>query len=80
MIEDNKPTSPTTSTPGVQFFPAKAKANIYAKDHVYRTCAYCRVSTESDMQMTSYDLQVEHYRNLASEHPNWDLQKVYAEI
>ena len=79
MFEDSKPASPTPSTPGVQFFPAKAKANIYAKDHVYRTCAYCRVSTESDMQMTSYDLQVEHYRNLASEHPNWDLQKVYAD-
>lgn len=77
MSENNSHQTTTTTT--VQFFPAKAKANIYAKDHIYRTCAYCRVSTESDMQMTSYDLQVEHYRNLASEHPNWDLQKVYAD-
>ncbi len=77
MINKEKPTP--IQAPGVQFFPARAKANIYAKDHIYRTCAYCRVSTESDMQMTSYDLQVEHYQNLANEHPNWDLQKVYAD-
>ncbi len=77
-MDDTKPTQ-NTLQPNVQFFPARAKANIYAKDHMYRTCAYCRVSTESDMQMTSYDLQVEHYQNLAGEHPNWDLQKVYAD-
>lgn len=78
MVDDKKYTQPV-QTPGVQFFPAKAKANIYAKDHIYRTCAYCRVSTDSDEQLSSYDLQVEHYQNLADEHPNWDLQKVYAD-
>lgn len=77
-MDDTKPTQNTLQA-NVQFFPARAKANIYAKDHMYRTCAYCRVSTESDMQMTSYDLQVKHYQNLAGEHPNWDLQKVYAD-
>ncbi len=76
---DEKRHSQPTQTPGVQFFPAKAKASIYAKDHIYRACAYCRVSTDSDEQLSSYDLQVEHYQNLANEHPNWDLQKVYAD-
>ena len=59
---DEKRHSQPTQTPGVQFFPAKAKASIYAKDHIYRACAYCRVSTDSDEQLSSYDLQVEHYQ------------------
>lgn len=77
MFEEQKSTPSQTQSPSVQFFPAKAKANIYAKDHIYRTCAYCRVSTDSDEQRSSYELQVEHYQNLVKEHPNWDLRKIY---
>lgn len=29
-----------------------------------KVAAYCRVSTDSDEQATSYDAQVEHYTNL----------------
>ena len=28
-----------------------------------RVCAYCRVSTDSDAQLTSFALQREHYQN-----------------
>lgn len=64
---------------GRHFIPAKGKADIYADGRVFRTCAYCRVSTDSDMQLSSFELQTEHYQNLAGKHPNWDLRKIYAD-
>lgn len=65
--------------PNRHYIPAKEKADIYAAGHIFRTCAYCRVSTDSDMQLSSFELQNEHYRNLAGAHPNWDLRKIYAD-
>lgn len=67
------------SDQGRHFFPAKGKADIYGEGRVYRTCAYCRVSTDSDMQLSSFELQTEHYQGLAGKHPNWDLRKIYAD-
>lgn len=62
-----------------QFIPAREKTDIYADGHIFRTCAYCRVSTDSDMQLSSFELQTEHYQNLIGKHPNWDLKKIYAD-
>ncbi len=61
------------------FIPAKPKASLYTDSHVFRVCAYCRVSTDNDEQLSSYELQQKHYRQLATEHPNWDLQRIYAD-
>ena len=62
-----------------RFIPAAEKADIYADGRKYRTCAYCRVSTDSEEQMSSFELQNEHYRNLAGKHPNWNLTRIYAD-
>lgn len=62
-----------------QYYPATEKADIYSDNRTYRTCAYCRVSTDSEEQMSSFELQNEHYRNLAGKHPNWDLRHIYAD-
>lgn len=62
-----------------RFIPAREKNDIYAEDHIFKACAYCRVSTDSEMQQTSFELQCEHYSNLAGDHPNWDLRHVYAD-
>jgi len=61
------------------FIPAKPKANLYGAEHIYRVCAYCRVSTDNDEQLSSFELQQTHYRQLAQEHPNWDLKHIYAD-
>ncbi|MCC6093961.1 MAG: recombinase, partial [Eubacterium sp.] len=48
----------------VTFIPAKHKiGNNVSRDEVtkLRVAAYCRVSTDSDEQETSYDAQVSHY-------------------
>lgn len=60
------------------FFPAIAKEDIYHNKAI-RVCAYCRVSTDSDAQATSFALQKEHYQNLIHAHPNWILKHIYAD-
>ena len=44
-----------------------------------RVAAYCRVSTDTDEQATSYDAQIEHYTDLIEKHPGWELAGVYAD-
>ncbi|WP_456297754.1 hypothetical protein [Cellulosilyticum ruminicola] len=39
-----------------------------------RVAAYCRVSTDSDEQATSYEMQVEHYTEYISKNPGWNLR------
>lgn len=64
---------------GRHFIPAKAKLDPFAEGRIFKACAYCRVSTDSDMQLSSFELQTEHYQNLAGKHKNWDLRKIYAD-
>ena len=44
-----------------------------------RVAAYCRVSTDSEEQATSYEAQVDHYTKLISDNPAWALAGVYAD-
>ena len=61
------------------FIPAKPKIDIYGEGRVFRVCAYCRVSTDNDEQLSSYELQQAHYKQLVGNHPNWDLRHIYAD-
>lgn len=44
-----------------------------------RVAAYCRVSTDTDEQATSYETQVEHYTEYISNNPKWTLAGIYAD-
>ena len=44
-----------------------------------RVAAYCRVSTDSDEQETSYEAQCRHYKAFISENPAWELVGIYAD-
>jgi len=44
-----------------------------------RVAAYCRVSTDSDEQETSYETQIEHYTSFINSHPDWVLAGIYAD-
>ena len=61
------------------YIPAKPKVNLYGDEHVFRVCAYCRVSTENDEQLSSFELQQSHYKQLVMDHPNWELKHKYAD-
>ena len=44
-----------------------------------RVAAYCRVSTDSDEQATSYDAQIGHYTEYISKNPEWQLAGIFAD-
>lgn len=44
-----------------------------------RVAAYCRVSTDSDEQATSYEAQVEHYTSHIKSNPEWTFAGIYAD-
>lgn len=61
------------------YIPAKPKINPNEKDRFFRVCAYCRVSTDNDEQLSSFELQQTHYQQLVREHPNWELKHIFAD-
>ena len=61
------------------FIPAKPKVSLNDQARIFRVCAYCRVSTDNDAQLSSFELQQAHYRQLVRDRPNWDLQRIYAD-
>src|SRR5699024_6655950 len=44
-----------------------------------RVAAYCRVSTDSDEQASSYEVQIEHYTSYIQSNPEWKLAGIYAD-
>lgn len=44
-----------------------------------QTGAYCRVSSEKEMQLNSFDAQVKYYTEYINQHEDWELVKIYAD-
>ena len=44
-----------------------------------RVAAYCKVSTDSDEQMNSYQAQVNHYIDLIKKNKEWEFVEIYAD-
>lgn len=44
-----------------------------------RVCAYCRVSSKSEEQLTSYETQVAVYTERISSEPEWEFAGIYAD-
>ena len=44
-----------------------------------RVAAYCRVSTDSDEQINSYEVQKRKYEDMIKNEPGWELVKIYAD-
>jgi site-specific DNA recombinase len=66
----------------VTLIPARNHAGGKKKDEEkpkLRVAAYCRVSTDSDEQASSYEAQIEHYTTYINGHPDWDLAGIYAD-
>ena len=47
--------------------------------NLMRVAPYCRVSTDSEEQLLSYNSQVQHYKNLVESKPGWELVDIYAD-
>ena len=44
-----------------------------------RVAAYCRVSTDSEEQLTSYEAQKEYYTHKIQDNPDWELAGIFAD-
>ena len=66
--------------PEVVIIPASIeKSERITEKKNLRVAAYCRVSTDSEEQMTSYETQLEFYTKMINENPNWKMVKVFAD-
>ncbi|MFP3156540.1 recombinase family protein [Lachnospiraceae bacterium ZAX-1] len=66
----------------VTVIPARTRANRKKTDEEkskLRVAAYCRVSTDSDEQSTSYEAQIEHYTAYINANKDWELAGIYAD-
>ncbi len=66
----------------VTIIPAKRRKGNTIKELIrpkLRVAAYCRVSTDSEEQATSYNTQVEHYTDFIKRNPDWDFAGVFAD-
>ena len=64
--------------PQVTVIPAKPKDDATTGQRKYkRVAAYCRVSTDDDEQLTSYEAQCDYYTKLINSHEGWKPVKVF---
>ena len=52
---------------------------INTENKLKKVCAYCRVSTDSEEQLTSYSSQIKHYSAQIKANPNWEFVGIYAD-
>lgn len=60
--------------------PAIPPEDFYKTEATKRVAVYARVSTDDPRQTSSYELQKNHYEDLVSRRPNWQLVNIYAEM
>ena len=66
----------------VMVIPARRQVGNTVKQSVQkklRVAAYCRVSTDSEEQETSYEAQVTHYTEYIQKNPEWELAGIFAD-
>lgn len=56
-----------------------AKGALLVSQQKLKVAAYCRVSTDSDEQATSYDAQIKYYTELIENNPEWTLAGIFAD-
>ena len=70
------------TTKNITVIPARRRVGNTAKETEIpklRVAAYCRVSTDSDEQATSYEAQVAHYTDYIRKNPEWEFAGIFAD-
>ncbi|MBR2305270.1 MAG: recombinase family protein [Ruminococcus sp.] len=57
----------------------KITAENRAQYHQLRVAAYCRVSTDEDEQLNSYQVQIAYYTDLINNNKEWSLVNIFAD-
>lgn len=59
--------------------PARRNTDDPENARKLRVCAYCRVSTGSEEQASSYEMQYQYYNELIQTNPRWEFVGIYAD-
>ncbi len=62
---------------GVIVIPPPKKEALAQDAPKLRVAAYCRVSTQEEQQLNSFEMQVLHYRSEIESNPSWELVEIY---
>lgn len=63
----------------LEVIPAMPREELYDENKEKRVAVYARVSTDDPRQTSSYELQKNHYEDVVSRKPGWNLTKIYAD-
>ena len=67
----------------IQIIPATknlgSESALRHSDGILRAAAYCRVSTDKEEQLNSYEAQKAYYTQRIAENPNWELAGIFAD-
>lgn len=66
------------TTPTVICIPAKPEV-VLASKHQLRVAAYCRVSTDDEEQLTSYEAQKNYYTDKIMTNKEWTMAGIFAD-
>ena len=62
---------------GVIVIPPKKLQEVQQDRPKLRVAAYCRVSTQEEEQVGSFDMQVRHFTQRIESNPDWELVEIY---
>ena len=68
----------SNTTPTVIFIPAKSEV-VRASKRQLRVAAYCRVSTDDEEQLTSYEAQKNYYTDKIMTNKEWTMAGIFAD-
>ena len=73
----NAQASPRRKVTMIPADPQMAEKDI-RKKHL-RIAPYCRVSTDKDEQLSSYEAQIEYYTEKIAANPDWTMVRMFAD-
>ncbi len=62
---------------GVIIIPPKKRMEISSKTPKLRVAAYCRVSTQEEQQVGSFEMQIHHFTKRIQANPEWEMVEIY---
>lgn len=69
----------STANPNLVVIPVKEADKSAGDTRKPRVCGYCRVSTETEEQQGSFELQIQEAEKTIKENPAWDFAGIYAD-
>lgn len=63
----------------VRVIPPRNNKFAHQNLEIIRVAAYCRVSTLDEMQMGSFEMQIQHFKKIIESNPQYELVDIYAD-